>query len=206
MPFATSIRYTSQLLPDAYDIDNSPQLQYRKEQLSQAVQMKKMELSKLMPGIRIGYYNTSMLGWQTTTHNTEQYFGSQDRFSWVNIGLGIPIFYGAQRSRIAAADRLRIQYSDELDAQKQLLASDQSNLQNARINLVKALNKYEMTLLPNSETIVNNANRKLQFGALNYLNWTIMMNQAIQVRAEYYEVIRQLNELEFEIEKIANTN
>ena len=111
-----------------------------------------------------------------------------------------------QHSRIVAAERLRTQYSDELDVQKQQLVANHRNLLSAHANLVKAFGKYEKILLPNSETIIENANRQLQLGELNYLNWTIMVNQAIQVKAEYYEVIRQMNDLEFEIEKIANIN
>ncbi len=206
IPFATSVIYSTPQFIDINEFSNNPLLKYKKELIMQAEKTKKLEKSRMFPTVTLGYNNASMIGWQTIANNTEQYFGKQDRFSWMNVALGIPIFYKAQQSRIAAADRLKTQYEDELASQNQELLANWRNLQNARINLIAVQKSYEAIQLPNSETIIENANRKLQLGELNYLNWTIMVNHVLEVKAEYFEVLRKLNEVEFSIEKIINTN
>ncbi|RYD90916.1 MAG: hypothetical protein EOP50_15160 [Sphingobacteriales bacterium] len=61
---------------------------------------------------------------------------------------------------------------------------------------------YRATLLPNAETIIRTASARLQSGEINYLDWVILVNGATETRSRYFDVVEQLNETQFEIERL----
>jgi len=66
-----------------------------------------LEKAKLLPDWNIAYTNQSVMGWQLDKAHVEHYYGAGDRFSTVQVGVGIPIFMKAQRARIRAAGQMQ---------------------------------------------------------------------------------------------------
>jgi cobalt-zinc-cadmium resistance protein CzcA len=60
--------------------------------------------------------------------------------------------------------------------------------------------------MPNAELLITTATNKLNLGEIGYLEWVMIVNQAMQVRSEYFNYIQQLNEAAIEIEKISSNN
>jgi cobalt-zinc-cadmium resistance protein CzcA len=203
-PVADSIVYLLSSLPESLVVNN-PQLQLNEQQVLLSEQQQKLEKSRLLPSINLGYNNTSIIGWQATGLNTEEYFGGRKRFPSVSAGIGIPVFSGAQRSRINAANVLTQQRKLELEATKQQFQSDLDNTIESYLQASKVLSSYNSTLLPNATAITNTATNKLNAGDIGYLNWVILVNQAIEVRSQYFEIVQQLNESAFEIERLSFT-
>ncbi|HLO79614.1 MAG TPA: CusA/CzcA family heavy metal efflux RND transporter [Chitinophagaceae bacterium] len=205
-PVADSIVYPLKIIPDTSFLNTSPFLKYRQQliELSEAQHM--FEKRKLYPTFNAGFNTTTIIGWQATGQNTEQYFSSGKRFNSVTAGIGVPLFSKAQRSRINAAEVLSVQRRQELDAAKQQLNADLNNALTVYQRDIQLLQSYRKIILPGASSVINTATNKLNAGEIGYLNWVILVNQAIQSRTEYYNTVHQLNEAAIEIERISALN
>ncbi|WP_316832664.1 CusA/CzcA family heavy metal efflux RND transporter [Pedobacter aquatilis] len=199
-----SIVYTSNtILNDEWA--NNPLLKLSEAHLLAAKQQKSLESSKLMPSLNFGYNNSSIMGWQTSSIGAEQYFDKSKRFSSVSIGLGIPIFFGAQQSRIKASKILILQREKELELTRKMLDNELSTAIDSYAQLQKLIDSYQKISLRNASDIVKTASAKLNAGEIAYLDWVILINQSIQLKVEYYDKVQQFNEAAFEIERITAT-
>jgi cobalt-zinc-cadmium resistance protein CzcA len=66
-----------------------------------AEQTKKVEKAQGLPDFKIGYSNQSLIGFQTI-NGADKYFGAGNRFSVVNIGIAIPLTFGATKAKLRA--------------------------------------------------------------------------------------------------------
>lgn len=205
-PLRDSVIYRLSALPDAGRITENPSFRLQEQQVELARQEQRLEKSKLMPSLNLGYSNSSIVGTQTTAAGNNVYFGTDKRFSSVNVGVGIPVFFGAQRARIRASGVVTRQREQELVAKKQELnvaLDDAVKVYNRNMRLIGS---YEKSILSNASTIITTTTDKLNAGEIGYLDWVILINQSIQLRSEYFNTVEQLNEASFEIERISAIN
>lgn len=205
-PRADSVVYPLPALPDIGYLDKNPAIQLQTQQLILSEQEHKLEKSRLLPSFNAGFNSSTIIGWQTTSQNVEQYYGSGRRFNTVSIGVGLPLFPGAQRARINAAEILTRQRKQEIDVLHQQLETALKNAITAHTRAETLVRSYHKVLLPNATTIIQTATQKLNAGEISYLDWVIFLNQALQTRSEYLNAIGQLNQASFDIEKISATN
>jgi len=201
-PVADTALYTLTLLPDTSLVQSSPALQLQEQQVQLSAAQSKLEKSKLLPTFSAGYNNASIIGWQTTKAGQDLYFEGSKRFSSVNIGVGIPIFSGAQRSRIKAAGIQVNQRIQETEATRQQLHASLDAATQVYLQRSELVKDYQQLLLPNAATIIHTATQRLQAGETSYLDWVILVNQALQIRSDYFNAVQQRNEAAFEIEKL----
>jgi cobalt-zinc-cadmium resistance protein CzcA len=205
-PLADSIVYPLKIIPDTSFLNASPFLKYRQHLIELSETQQLLEKRKLYPTFNAGFNTTTIIGWQATGQNTEQYFSSGKRFNSVTAGIGVPLFSKAQRSRINAAEVLSVQRRQELDAAKQQLNTDLNNALTVYQRDIQLLQSYRKIILPGASSVISTATNKLNAGEIGYLNWVILVNQAIQSRTEYYNTVHQLNEAAIEIERISALN
>jgi len=166
-----------------------PLVQYWKQQQNIAASNTKVEKSKLLPDVTFGY---NVMGMKGMGANDLKY-NSNLRFHSVQIGLSIPIFNANQKSKINASKINELIASNEYEA----------NLKNLEINFAQAMKQYqkyrdavlyfENTALENAETLKTTANIQFLNGEINYLEWVLLMNQAIGIQNDYIEAIRNRN-------------
>jgi cobalt-zinc-cadmium resistance protein CzcA len=193
-PMAGTAIYSLSSLPDTSYISQSPLLKLQQQQVVLSEQQYKLEKSKLLPSFNAGYNNSTIIGWQAMGQNTEKYFGSSKRFSSVTAGIGIPVFSRAQRSRINASNVLTRQRRQELDATRQQLNANLEDAIRIYLRNRQLVESYRVTMLPNAVSTINVATNKLNAGEIGYLNWVILINQAIQIRSDYFNTVQQLKE------------
>ena len=150
------------------------------------------ERSGLLPEFTIGYSNLSLVGWQSPDGVKQQYFGPSQRFGIYGLSMGLPLFNGATRARIRAG---------ELAGEVNRLESEQSlRLTEGRLSeLTAQLQKdtrliayHRQTGLAQAETIIQTAARSLSAGEISYIDWTVLMNQAIQIRSSYLDALQSM--------------
>ncbi|KIO76970.1 acriflavine resistance protein B, partial [Pedobacter lusitanus] len=205
-PENDNVLYKLSVLPDADQTADNPLLKLQQQQLQLSKQQYKLEKSKLLPSLNLGYSNTSIVGWQTLSSGSEIYFDKGKRFSSVNAGLGIPVFFGAQRSKIKASNVLIRQKEQELATSRQDLSTALADALKVYARNSKLISSYQDKILPNASKIITITTDKLNAGEIGYLDWVILINQSIQIRSEYFNTVQQLNEAAFEIEKISAVN
>jgi heavy metal efflux system protein len=175
---------------DSTGVLNHPSLRMIAQEKRIARANTKLEQSKLLPDITLGYANMSMRG---TGADNVNYSGSS-RFQSVQVGVGIPLLFGTQHSKINAAKTL-----EQINDNKYTL-----NLQTLSVEYEKAYKQYQTQLqkvayfediaLDNAQVIMQSANQRLAAGETNFIEWSILMNNAIQVESNYIDALKALNE------------
>lgn len=150
----------------------------------------KLEQSKLLPDIVFMYNNMSMKGYGAD----EVFYSGSNRFQSAQLGLGIPLFFGAQRAKIKSVKVAHLIQENSL----------QIGLKQMEIEYEKALSQYQMAKqildyfegdgLKNVQIIKNSAWKQYSNGDINYLDWVLLTNQAISLQAEYINALYQYNE------------
>ncbi|WP_276486047.1 CusA/CzcA family heavy metal efflux RND transporter [Paraflavitalea pollutisoli] len=202
VPLADTTLYKLSVLPDTSLLAGSPALQMLQQQVLLSEQQVKLEKSKLLPSFSAGYNNSSIIGWQANKQGDDLYFGGSKRFSSVNLGVGIPLFSGAQRARIKASQVAVTRQQQETNATHQQLVANLENATQVFLQRTNLVQEYQQLLLPNAKTIIQTATQRLQAGETGYLDWVILVNQALQIRSDYFNAVQQRNEAAFDIEKL----
>jgi cobalt-zinc-cadmium resistance protein CzcA len=161
----------------------------------------RLEKSKLLPDLTTGYFNQSIQG--VGADNIT--YGLNNRFNGGQVGLGVPIFSGAQKARIKAAGNNVEIAQNELEFTKQQLESELEKA-NATMKLMEdRATYYETIQLANAEMIQKTALKQFEEGEIDYMEWTLLNNQAIQIRNAYLDLIKSLNETTIYVQFLTNS-
>ncbi len=175
---------------DSSIVTDHPLLKILQQQKLAASANTKLEKSKLLPNIGFGYYSMSIIG----TGADNMVYNSSTRFNSAQISLGIPIFFGSQKARVNGSKVVETIAENNLLQQMRLFNSEyQHALMLYQTNL-QAVSYFEKTALLNSKIIQETAGKQFTNGDINYLDWVILTNQSIAIRANYLEAVKALNE------------
>jgi cobalt-zinc-cadmium resistance protein CzcA len=206
-PVADSIIYSvNSILLDSSMISNNSLLKLQQAQVMQSTAVYGLEKNKLLPSLTLGYANMSLRGWQTLPNRTDTFYGKGDRFQSITAGIGLPLIFGANVSRIKAAKTQINLQKKELESIKARVHTDLDNAFEVYTRSLELINNFQSSMLPNADAIITTAGNRLEKGEINYLDWVILINQAFDIRAQYYQAVQQLNESVFEIEKLNGIN
>jgi cobalt-zinc-cadmium resistance protein CzcA len=149
-----------------------------------------VEKSRMTPDWLVGYNNQSLIGWQTRKDKTETYADFGRRFSSLSAGVSVPLFNQAAKTRVAAAKvNEAIAATDAIlilqDLQSRLAVYAQAYTKHRT-----TLQYYQQTALLQSELMIRTANLQYQNGAISYLEWGLLIQQAFDIRAQYIDAQR----------------
>ncbi len=177
-------------LADTSFLAAHPVIQSIRQQQQLALASYELEKSKRLPNLSLNYNSTTIRG---IGADNKLYDGS-NRFGSVQLGIGIPVFGKAQKNMVEAT-----RFS------KQIAASNyQTGLQEIQSQYVSAVSQYlkhqkaaqyyQSEALPNAQLIAETASRQLLTGSIHYLEWVQLINQTIQIKSDYLEAGKKLNE------------
>ncbi len=205
IPVSSELKLPVLVPLDSAVINQSPALQARRQEIVLFQKNWQLQKSRLLPDLILGYNNQSFIGIQNVD-GAEKYFGGARRFNSVQAGVTVPLFPGAQNSRIRAAKTSWIQSQVNFElSRRQLTTEYQNALQQYEVQL-QNVGMYESNLLANAETILRTANLQFQGGEINYLEWTMLISQAIAVKAGYLDAIHIRNKMLVQIETLTGIN
>lgn len=187
----------------AISASTHPYLKLMQRQLEIGAANLKLQRSKLLPDIMLAYSNQSFVGVQSV-NGVERTFKAGDRFSSVQVGIGIPLFFGGKKIGIDAA-RIEQQINNgkylaaktEMDTRLQ-----QANAAAAKYNTL--VQNYENGTLKNVGQVMAYAQQMLANGDINFLQWTVLVNQAINTQSQYLDAVYNLNQGIIELNSLTN--
>lgn len=189
-PTAITYKMPNVLITDSSSIANNPLLKIIQQQKTIAQVQTSFEKSKLLPDLSLGYFNNSFKG----TGADNKIYSGNTRFNSVQVGIGISIFSKGQKAKIAVAKMqesiLQNQYQYELLNLQNQYSKFLSNY-NSNVEIVKY---FEDTELKNAALITQTANKQFINGNINYLDFVMLTNQAINIQNNYIEAVKALNE------------
>src|SRR6185437_1995934 len=170
--------------------EQHPRLQFLQQQNQIASANTRFQKSKLSPDLVFGYNNTSIRG----TGADDKFYNASQRFQAVQIGVGIPIFNGAQKAIINAAKVKEAIAENNYELGIQSLDAEKKAALLEYQKFLESSKWYETTGLKSAETISSTASKQFVNGEINYLDWVVLMNQAVTIQSQYIDVIKNLNE------------
>jgi cobalt-zinc-cadmium resistance protein CzcA len=201
-PEAKEIKLSSPLTIDTA-LSGHPQVLLLNQQQLVTKAQTALERSKLLPDLSLGYYNQSFNGSQTINGVNRTYVGS-NRFSSVQLGVAVPIFYGAQKNRVNASRIKEQQALVDYQSGIQAMQSRYRQANEEARKYQKLVDYYEKTGLPNATLILKTAGLQFTAGQVNYLDYVLLLNQATSLRSEYIDAVNNLNHAIIQINTLQN--
>ena len=182
-PQANSYQLESIALDTAALVQH-PYLKMQIQQEQTAMASTKLAKAQLLPELLLGYNNMSI---QDGTHTRS------NRFNSVQLGIGIPIFAGAQKAKIRSAKTQEAIAKNESTLAKKQLQTEMQDVYNQFLRNREIVMEFEHTAIKNAKSITNTLNRQLQNGEINYLEWTVLNQQAMTLKLDYLDAVKDLN-------------
>jgi cobalt-zinc-cadmium resistance protein CzcA len=145
-PEATALRLPVNSLPDTNAIYANPavRLMFAHQELARANY--RSVRSRMLPVFSIGYYNMSIVGWQTGTSG-DVYYGPSYRFSSVMAGISFPLFFNAG---LAHSRTAKLNWTVSQVQYRETVLRKQTELQQLRLHYqsnLETMNYYENNAL-----------------------------------------------------------
>jgi len=167
-----------------------PLLKISDQQKSIASANSKLEKSRFLPELNLGYFNASIKG----IGANEVYYPSSRRFGAAYIGIGIPVFTTSQKAKVNASVLSEKIAENNYQTQLSTLETQYQSAILQYETYLRALNYYEETSLPEANIIRQTADKQFINGEINYLEWVMLNNQAIVIQNNHLDIIKSLNE------------
>lgn len=178
---------------DSNAVAGHPQIQALYQEARIAEQSQKVERAGGLPDFTLGYNNISLIG-ELSRNGVEQWYGRGQRFSYFDVGVAIPLTFGATKAKVRSLEFQK--QSTEMTAQWQ-----QQQLQT---ELANSMNQYEQYLaqyhylkdkaLPNAEEMIQAAQLGYKTGDISYVEYLYTLQTVVDTQLNYLKSIQQVNE------------
>lgn len=173
-----------------------PAIKVLQQQKNISEQQIALEKAKMLPGLQLAYNLNSFRGMGAD----DKVYNGTPQFHSVQLGVSVPVFSGGQKARIQAAKIAEsVVESDianmEFNLQNQYRKT--SGIYQADLDIVS---QYESAELKNANVITETAKKQFLEGEINYLEFVILINQAVTLKNSYTDAVWKLNQSAIELE------
>jgi len=175
---------------DTSAISKHPTLEVLQQQKEISLVKTQLEKSKLLPNLNIGYYIMSMKG----TGADNLFYNTSTRFNSVQFGLGVPLFFGSQKAKINSSKTFELISENNYQIGLQTLNAEYQTAFKQYQTQLQTVKYFEETALKNANTITKTANQQFANGGINYLEWTMLINNAVSIQSNYTDAVKNLNQ------------
>ncbi|ASE60670.1 CusA/CzcA family heavy metal efflux RND transporter [Chryseobacterium indologenes] len=168
----------------------NPVIQVLEQQKNIAASQTKVEKSKLLPGLMIGYNLNSFKG----TGADDRLYNASPQFHSVQVGFSIPVFSQSQRARINASKITESITENQLQATGAYLQNRYKQLSESYQRNLEIVNYYESEGLKNATVVTETIQKQFTNGEINYLDFVMLINQAISIQSNYADAVKMLND------------
>ena len=184
----TKLVFTAML--DTATVSNHPNIKVLQQQKTISLVNTQLEKSKLFPNLSLGYSNQSIQG----TGADNVLYPKSSRFSAVQFGVGVPLFFGSQKAKINSSKTLELISENNYQLGLQTLKTEYQAAFKQYQTQLQTVKYFEDTALQNANTITKTANDQFTNGDINYLEWTMLINNAVSIQSIYADAVKELNQ------------
>jgi len=178
---------------DSVALIANPSLGYIRQQTEMADITRRLERSRMLPDLSIGYFSQTMIGSQEINGITRN-FDAGYRFSGVQTGIAIPLWFGSAVSKTKAA-RIQVKASRaSADYYASSLSSNYKSLLDENAKYAASVEYYAQQAVPEANLIIDQATRSFKAGALDYLEYIISLNRALEIQQSYLDALNSYNQ------------
>ena len=150
-----------------------------------------VEKSKLQPYFSLGYNNT-----------VKRELGELMRLHNISVGFNIPIFNSGQKAIIEGQKVNQLIAENNKQIGMRELKRQFVELNGNYEKLKSQVDYYQQKGLKNSEEIIKTANYQFYRGEINFLDWSILVNQALDIQNLYIDKVKELNDKTIELNSL----
>ena len=173
-----------------------PLLKIWEQQKNISAEQIALEKAKMLPGLQLAYNLNSFKG----LGPDDKLYNATPQFHSVQVGVSLPIFSGGQKARIEAAKVAQSVSESELKNAEFNLQNQLKKAREIYQSNLEIVSKYESSDLKNADVITETAKRQFIGGEINYLEFVILVNQAVQLKNNYTDAVWKLNQSAIELE------
>lgn len=156
------------------------------------------EKKKLLPSFNVGLKSMTMRGNGADDKN----YDGMHRFQSGVIGVGLPIFNSAQKSLIEGQKINQQIAENNYQLAVRNLKNQYAKTSGEYQKLKSEIEYYQTKGLKNAETIMFTANLLQKEGEINYLEYTMLVNQSLDIQNKYIDAQKLLNEKIIELNSL----
>jgi len=208
LQFQLLLNTSKQFVPAAtffqnFFIKNTDSINLESHPLTQATLQEKqvlkanlaVEKNKLLPDFTLGISNTSIRG----VGADEKIYSGNFRFNAAQVGVAIPIFNKAIKSKIAATEFANKIAESNYDMVVQNLTLSYNTYKIQQTQYLQTVEYLKSNTLPLATQTIETANKQFQNGVINYLEWVQLIHQNITIQNEYIDAIKNYNEASIQL-------
>ena len=150
-----------------------------------------VEKSKLQPYFSLGYNNIA-----------KRETGELMRLHNISVGFNIPIFNLGQKAIIEGQKVNQLIAENNKQVGMRELKKKFVELNGNYKKLKSQVDYYQQKGLKNSEEIIKTANYQFYRGEINFLDWSILVNQALDIQNLYIDKVKELNDNTIELNSL----
>lgn len=188
---------------DSITIANHPTVKAFYQEMEIAERNKNVEKSQGLPEFSLGYTNQSIIGFHTV-NGQEKYYNAGNRFNVANIGISIPLTFGATKARIQSLDYQKQMAETNAKLQQKQLTVQLENVLDQYKQDILQYEYYVGQALPNAEKIVKAGQLGYKTGEISYVEYLFALQTATNIQLKYLESIQQVNQSVININSLIN--
>jgi cobalt-zinc-cadmium resistance protein CzcA len=171
----------------------NPSLEKIRQQVEVARITRSLENSRMMPDLSIGYFSQTNMGTQEID-GMQRTFGAGYRFTGIQAGIAIPLWFGPAVSKSKAAKIEQKVSQTNADYYAALLNSSFSSLLDEYNKYSASIEYYEHQAVPEANLIIEQSTLSYKAGALDYLDYVLSLNKALEIKQNYLDALNNFNQ------------
>ena len=179
-------------------VDNSvlsgnPSVGYVNQQIEVSRLEKQLESSRILPDLSIGYFSQTNRGTQEI-NGVPRTFGAGDRFTGIQAGISIPIWFVPNVAKTKAARfKEKVAQTNAEYYSKSISGNYRSLLLEFSKN-TNSVDYYEKQAIPEANLIIEQATKSYKAGEMDYLEYILSLNRALGIKQNYLDALNNYNQ------------
>jgi heavy metal efflux pump (cobalt-zinc-cadmium) len=182
-------------------VSENPQMGFALQQIELSHIETKLEKSKLLPDLNIGYFSQTIRGDQTV-NGVSRTFGLGNRFTAIQAGITIPLWLGSHVAKIKASKLKEKVTQFNAESYSKSLSGNYNSLLGEYAKYNNSLNYYEKQAVPEANLIIDQATKSYKAGAIDYLDYIQSLSRALSIKQSYLDALNNYNQTIISIEFI----
>lgn len=186
---------------DTTGLNNHPLVSYYNQRIEVSKAETNAEKKKLLPDLNLGYFHQLVVkGFDPA--KLDRAYTSGTRIAGFQLGVAVPIFSKAQKSRV---ESLKVQ-TEIAQTEAKLASSNLNNsyyqLVNEYLKLEQAIDYYQSIGNTQAKELLRISRFSYEKGEIGYIEFVQNMTQAISTQLNYIEATREYNEIIIQINSL----
>jgi heavy metal efflux system protein len=188
-------------IADSSDLAENPSVGYEKQQVEVVRLEKKLERSRMMPDLNIGYFSQTMQSVQDV-NGVPRTFGPGDRFTGIQAGIAIPLWFVPYTARTKAAKIKEQVAQTNAEYYSKSISHNYHSLISEYAKYSNSVDYYEKQAVPEADVIIEQATRSYRAGAMDYLDYILNLSRALGIKQNYLDALNNYNQTIISIDLI----